>query len=559
MIGVLAHNEMAAVVEEFFELFKTPWEWYVSGRAYDVIVSNIDEIPGVAAKLLIVYGSATREIDARLGINVGRRLKSAVLNAGNRQLPLYCGVVAFENRGREVACVTTGGDEVGLRINSPDSIVIRLGFDLFEEVRFLLSDAQPIEQAHIPTVDVHISMLRNWILAAGIAVVEIPPVPVGSEFFVCLTHDIDFVGIRDHKFDHSMWGFVHRATIGAIYSFLRGRLSFIRLLRNWQAVLSLPFVFRGWAKDFWAPFEWYLEAERGLPSTYFLIPFKRRAGDRVPGPRASRRATAYDVSDIPQWTSCLQKEGCELGVHGIDAWNSAEKGRDELGRIAAAAGGQITGIRMHWLLQDAGTPAMLERAGYVYDSTSGYNETVGYRAGTSQVFRPFGAGRLLELPMHIQDGALFYPQRLDLSEPEAKNRCEALIENSRSFGGVLTLLWHDRSHAPERFWGDFYVRLVESLKSLGCRFGTAAQVVGWFQKRRKVRFERVGTSNGARLRVRLEESVEPALRIRVHRPMVSDGGDGAGSMPIHTDLFWDGAQDIDIDVATGSRVLGGAS
>ena len=90
--------------------------------------------------------------------------------------------------------------------------------------------------------------------------------------------------------------------------------------------------------------------------------------------------------------------------------------------MAFVTGESSIGIRMHWLLWDANTPSALERAEFAYDSTFGYNETVGYRAGTSQVFRPFGAQTPLGLALHIQDGALFYPQRLDLSEPEAEKR-----------------------------------------------------------------------------------------------------------------------------------------
>src|SRR5439155_671266 len=114
---------------------------------------------------------------------------------------------------------------------------------------------------------------------------------------------------------------------------------------------------------------------------------------------------------------------------------------------------------------------------------AGYNETIGYRNGTTQVFNPPGATTLLELPLHIQDGALFYPNRLDLSESEAEKRCRALIDNARQFGGVLTVLWHDRSHGPERFWGDFYIRLVQALKSSKGWFATAGRVVSWFRKR----------------------------------------------------------------------------
>ena len=38
MIGVISKDGQKWAVEEFFELFKTPWEYYRDGRMYDVIV-----------------------------------------------------------------------------------------------------------------------------------------------------------------------------------------------------------------------------------------------------------------------------------------------------------------------------------------------------------------------------------------------------------------------------------------------------------------------------------------------------------------------------------------
>ena len=46
MIGVIAKAGQVGVVEEFFELFKTPWELYRPGQVYDVIIATADEIPG---------------------------------------------------------------------------------------------------------------------------------------------------------------------------------------------------------------------------------------------------------------------------------------------------------------------------------------------------------------------------------------------------------------------------------------------------------------------------------------------------------------------------------
>ena len=543
MVGVISRDDQMAVVEEFFELFKTPWEPHRPGQAYDVIIVTADEIPEVHAKLLLVYGPATKRIDAQIGIAARSQSQGALLNDQDCLLPIYSRVLTFEGCSQGIPCVMANAEIAGLKTASADSTVMRLGYDLFDEVKLLLSSGQPIEHAHIPTLDVHIRMLRKWILDAGISFIEIPPVPAQHSFVVCLTHDIDFVGIRNHKCDHSMWGFVYRATVGALHNFVRGRLSLANVFRNWRAVTLLPFVFANWARDFWEPFEWYLRAEKGLPATYFLIPFKRRPGEKVPGRYPSRRATAYDVSDLPRWTAVLLKRGCEIGVHGIDAWHSVEKGREELATLTAVTGESSVGIRMHWLLCDENTSSVLQRAGYKYDSTFGYNETVGYRAGTSQVFRPLGAQTLLELPLHIQDGALFYPQRLDLTEAEAEDRCKALIDNARKFGGVLTLLWHDRSHAPERFWGEFYIRLLQMLRSLDGWFGTAAQVVSWFRKRREVRFEHVEVSCGVRVRLHYEgEEVQPPLKIRLFTPSrPRENGDLVGdATKDFVDLCWNG-------------------
>jgi hypothetical protein len=551
MIGVIANDDEKPIVEEFFELFKTPWEFYQPGQRYDAIVATGDEIPPLKTKLLVVYGSAPRSTDACTGIVGCSRRRGASLDYQGTRLPIYGNLLTFEDRAPSPAIVMAGSGMAGLRVPSDNFTLLRLGYDLFQEVRLLLSDGQPFENGHIPALDIHIAMLRDWIIRAGIPLLEIPPAPAGHRFAVCLTHDIDFVGIRNHKLDHTMWGFLSRSTFGSIHNFIRGRISLTCLLKTWRAAASLPFVYLGWAKDFWEPFDWYLQVEKNLPATYYLIPFKKRPGEKVPGRNPSWRAAAYDVSDLPQQTATLTKEGCELGVHGIDAWHSVKKGRDELARLATVSCGSRIGIRMHWLLRDQNTFRVLEEAGFAYDASVGYNQTIGYWCGTAQVFRPLGADTLLELPLHIQDGALFYPQKLDLSEPEAWGRCSELLENAKNYGGVFTVLWHDRSHGPERFWGDFYIRLVDAMRSLDCWFGTATQVTEWFRKRRLVRFEQTKAPDGStRTHVAYDgKEILPHLKVRVFRPAggVEDRGARNQINANIVDFPWDGQANEEMD------------
>src|SRR5437870_1230635 len=118
MIGVVARAEEHDIVREFFELFKTPWEFCRDNERYRVL----------------------------------------------------------------------------------------LRYELFQEIRFLLTTGQPPENAAIPTLERHIALLRRWIIGSGIPLVEIPPVPEGHPFIACLTHDLDHPSLRFHRFDHTTLG-----------------------------------------------------------------------------------------------------------------------------------------------------------------------------------------------------------------------------------------------------------------------------------------------------------------------------------------------------------------
>jgi hypothetical protein len=537
MIGVHMSGEESAVAGEFFELFKTPWEPLTAGRTYDVALCTIPPPAWVTAPLIFVFGSDRREVDDLSGFTAESPQSGGNLELGHATLPLFGPVRTFslpDSSSAELGAYVAGR-AAGFRIQGNNTIILRLGFDLFREVKYLLSEGQPAVHGASPTLDRHIEALRRWIVGAGVPLIEIPPVPWGFHFAVCLTHDIDFIGLRQHRGDHTMWGFLYRSTLGAAVRFARGRISLSVLAQCWLSAASLPLVHLGWVKDFWLPFPWYLEAELGLPATYYLMPFKGRAGQRIVAPHPKRRATAYDITDISDWIRCLQSAGAEIGVHGIDAWHSVELGTAELNRIKAATGETRVGVRMHWLLTGSLTPATLEAAGYDYDASVGYNEIPGYRAGTTQVYRPPGVDQLLEIPLHIQDGALFYVGRLDLPEAEAWRICQRMIHHVSAAGGVLSVLWHDRSHGPERYWGNFYLRLLRSLRQMPVWFTTGRQVVDWFRARRSIIFQR--TTAGVSACRRGARPAQPFV-LRIHRP----GSEGP------TDVSWQGESNADLSL-----------
>ena len=527
MIGVVARGEERDIVREFFELFKTPWEFSRDDVYYDVLLCADDALDRRSSQVVIVYGSKARECDRKTNVRSETPRHNTTLSWRGERIPVYgdCVTVPSDGETRHLVLEDTGESVLSVtRVGS--RTIVRVGYDLFREIGFLLTMGQPTIHAGIPTLERHIALLRDLIVNAGVPLIEIPPIPEGFRFTVCLTHDVDHPSIRLHKCDHTLFGFLYRAVAGSVIDVCRGRKKLATVGRNWAAVLRLPFVHLGLAKDFWSQFERYLEIEKGLGSTFFVIPIKKYAGRSGEGQAPSIRASSYGVSDIADHVGVLRGAGCEIGLHGIDAWLDSAKGLEERERVSLVAGASVMGVRMHWLYFDERAPERLDQAGFTYDSTFGYNETVGLRAGTMQAFKPLSAGRLLELPLSIMDTALFYPSRLNLTPKAASRAVSRLVDDAERYGGVLTINWHDRSLAPERLWGEFYIELLDDLKRKSAWFPTAAQAAGWFSQRRSAVFGSV-RPEGDSVRITVSADLRrdlPALTLRVHWAEPSNEG-----------------------------------
>ena len=519
MIGVICGPGEASSVREFFELFKTSWAMAEAGATYDAVIVNGDvtELDGLDTGVIIHFSDELQARDAELGLAGGDRMWPALATIDGAGVPLYRGA-------RELA----GGDIVRGRLDDGDVAVvveierdgvrmIRCGYDLFGEVAFLLTAGQPPEHAAVPTLDRHIALVRSWLVQSGIDVVELYPTPPGHELLATLTHDIDFLGIRRHTRDRTLLGFLYRASIGSLRDVIQGRRTFPEMLRNWLALASLPLVYAGVLEDFWLPFRRYVEADAPAHSTFFVVPFRDRPGLSPDGHIEATRGVPYAASEIAGELRDLADRGHEIAVHGIDAWRDPDLGRAELAVIQGATGASETGVRMHWLYFDDRSFSALEEAGFSYDASFGYNDTIGFRAGTAQVFAPLGAQHLLELPLHVQDTALLYPTRMHLRPADALAACDEVISAVAEHGGVATISWHERSLSPERLWGRVYAGVRGLLRARDADVRTAGEVVAWFRARRGICLE------GAHLNIDALAAVTPAdgdptaMRVRIHR------------------------------------------
>nr|WP_320161344.1 hypothetical protein [uncultured Methanoregula sp.] len=428
MIGICYPDKY--VVEESFQLLKIPWEWYVPGNLYDVVIARKSEVPGYFGNLIDLNDN-----------------------------------------------------------------------DFFNKISDLLNTGQP--HLHEPACDILIDQLRQDLKKYTI-LIEIPPAPWGHQYLVALTHDVDVTSVRECR--------LLTAGYAAYQCFRQG---------NFRAGLQLLCARCGIGSDPWVLFERWkaLEDGLGVRSTFFFVP-----GKDNPGVRAHPyRSVCYEINkDI---LHDLVKDGWETGVHGIDNWADTKQGKREM----AAVGEGAFGNRTHWLLFDQDSWEKLDSAGYSYDTTFGYNDDAGFRAGTLQVYRPRHAQNLLELPLHIQDIGLFGKSCwapaaggweqipcLQLAEPEASVHCNRILDYARTYGGAVTLLWHYENITPPRDWSGMYGDLVNRAKNDGAWVTTAGNVVAWFKDRRTAGIEYVRNNNIITIRILNWKRSEVPERVRVH-------------------------------------------
>jgi hypothetical protein len=188
----------------------------------------------------------------------------------------------------------------------------------------------------------------------------------------------------------------------------------------------------------------------------------------APGPRDS----GYDPKHpkIQQAIRFLKENGCELGVHpGYETLNNPARLAEEVARLRDAAGVQVLGGRQHYLRWNPNTWRDWEACGLHYDSSVGFVERFGFRAGTALPYRPwcFKGNRelnLIEVPLLLMDCTPV--KYLRLSRQAAFERIQALIQRMKWYGGVFTLLWHNTPLLDPDYAG-WYESLLDLLSGAG--------------------------------------------------------------------------------------------
>jgi hypothetical protein len=215
---------------------------------------------------------------------------------------------------------------------------------------------------------------------------------------------------------------------------------------------------------------------RATGSTFFVLAAHHDPHDGA-APEAYERLR-------PRLVETLRDTGAEVGLHG--SYTAAEDPA-RLQREKAALevlSGPVFGHRYHYLRADPHRNlATLAQAGLRYDTTLGFPDAVGFRAGIARPFRPwdFDADaplELLEIPLAAMDATLAEERYLGLSARRAEPQLMRLLDWGAAHGGAFAILWH-----PDRFdpltsagWDRLYSRLLDGVHERGGRAVSGAEL-----------------------------------------------------------------------------------
>lgn len=304
-----------------------------------------------------------------------------------------------------------------------------------------------------------------------------PTWPCGKSHAVALTHDVDSP---------------ERAVLarGLVAEIVRGRT-----IPRRQAYYAFrgELAARGWYEGLiasttkrreWDFAHWVREESRiGARSAFFFAPTRREQGHP--------HDVHYDLSRhrYRRVMRQLIEGGFEVGLHvGYATRWSRPAVAPQARRVEALGGGKVSGVRHHYLQLNHDDPmsslAEHAAAGLQYDTSIGFNDAPGFRAGLALPFRPWHPqhGTLesfVELPMTLAD------MHLPRGDGDvARERVLAHLRQVRQLGGLAVLNWHVGHWSSDSAWREAYLAACEHLAAdHDAWIATPREIADWWRKR----------------------------------------------------------------------------
>lgn len=263
----------------------------------------------------------------------------------------------------------------------------------------------------------------------------------------------------------------HFGTIRHVVSSTRGLLSKLAIAECSRYLTSYLKVISGIEKDRFDTFDYIMKAEgsRGIRSTWFIL-------------LCSDNLWGLDLRKYGKRLRSIIAAGHEIALHpGYDSYLSVVNRSEEKRAIEELCGCIIRGSRNHFLrFRIPESYQTLHESGLRYDSTLGFAEMEGFRAGFCSPFKPFNIWQrctidTIELPMSIMDGTFRDYQKLTPEEADVKIR--SMIDHVAEIRGTIVFNWHNTFLLSEEpGWRKVYENSLNYLIEKNATFSTANEL-----------------------------------------------------------------------------------
>jgi hypothetical protein len=216
---------------------------------------------------------------------------------------------------------------------------------------------------------------------------------------VIVSHDVDHLYLKDHFTDT----FIPGSLLRGMKSVMKGSISPSQLSKRYSRELNNIRALRAFNRSY------------GVRETYF---FGMRNGLNL----------SYNWKEAGPFIRYLLDEKVLVGLHGM-AYDSLDLLKEEAARIKSFLPENYPlGIRNHYLRRNDETLNIMDKAGFLFDSTI-YEQV-----------EPYRSGKMWEIPISVMDAGFLSPLKNNLDE--LKRKSIALIEKSAG-NSFFVINFHD--------------------------------------------------------------------------------------------------------------------
>lgn len=306
----------------------------------------------------------------------------------------------------------------------------------------------------------------------------------GAPYAIVLSHDVDLLPLADIT--------VPLRQIGQ--AFRESGFS-AKTKHAWYCMKEIVSCIRSghptWQLSHWLD----KESEYGFRSTFFFasnITSPHRADPKYwLHSKLEHKGQNQRLSRVAKF---VEEMGWEVGLHGsYSTFQNQDLLHKEKEQLVSQTGCMVVGIRQHYLRFDVRkTWRIHECLGFAYDTTLGYSERNGFRAGIAFPFWPYDlqneqAYNLIELPMSIMDGNFFVDYGEKLDAKKAIQRCKKLFEVVEQTEGLIVINFHPHYYKTTHpDWWAVYEHILEHAAESGAWVTTGREVTEWWIERRRL-------------------------------------------------------------------------